>query len=129
MKTTQGAREVQERVEDGEEDLDPDDTSSVLSTDLNTINNKFELECLDEVVKQLIVHHIHQSTDDRVPGLKYSISGLPGTRCQAHQVWAIWFIVRRWAWDAVMPGGLVGDVMGLVDFHLGCSGNALQIGD
>ena len=39
MNTDQGAGEVQEQVEDGEEDLDPDNTSSVLSTDLNTINN------------------------------------------------------------------------------------------
>jgi len=31
----------------------------------------------------------------------------------AHQVWAIWFIVRRWVWDADMPGALVVDEMGL----------------
>jgi len=31
----------------------------------------------------------------------------------AHQVWAIWFIVRRWVWDADMPGALVTDEMGL----------------
>jgi len=41
-KTNQGSREVQEPVEDGEEVLDPDNTSSVSSTVLNTINNKFE---------------------------------------------------------------------------------------
>jgi len=41
-KTDQGAREVQEQVEDGEEVLDPDNSISVLSTVLNTINNKFE---------------------------------------------------------------------------------------
>jgi hypothetical protein len=28
-------------------------------------------------------------------------------------VWAIWFIVRRWVWDADMPGALVADEMGL----------------
>jgi len=44
-KTNQGAREVQEQV-DGEEDLDPENTSSVLHTVLNTINNEFEHECL-----------------------------------------------------------------------------------
>jgi hypothetical protein len=43
-KTDKGAREVQEQV-DGEEDLDLDNTSSVLNTVLNTINNKFEHEC------------------------------------------------------------------------------------
>jgi hypothetical protein len=30
-----------------------------------------------------------------------------------HQVWAIWFIVRRWVWDADMPGALAADEMGL----------------
>ena len=59
MKTDQGAREVQEQVEDGEEDLDPENTSSVLITVLNTINNEFEHECLDEVVRLLNAHPIH----------------------------------------------------------------------
>ena len=112
-KTDQSAREVQEQVEDGEEVLDPDNTSSVLSTVLNTINNEFEHECLDEAVRLLNAHPIRQSTDDRVPGHKYSIPGLPGTKFLAHQVWAIWFIVRRWVWDADMPGALVADEMGL----------------
>jgi len=94
-KTNQGSREVQEQVEDGEEVLDPDNTSSVLSTVLNTINNEFERKCLDEAVRLLNAHPIHQSTNDRVPGHKYSIPGLPGTKFLAHQVWAIWFIVRR----------------------------------
>jgi len=31
----------------------------------------------------------------------------------AHQVWAIWFIVRRWVWDTDMPGALVADELGL----------------
>jgi hypothetical protein len=48
-----------------------------------------------------------------VPGQKYSIPGLPGTKFLAHQVWAIWFIMRRWVWDADMPGALVADEMGL----------------
>jgi len=112
-KTDQRAREVQEQVEDCETVLDPDNTSSVLSTVLNTINNEFEHECLDEVVRLLNVHPICQSTDDRVPGHKYSIPGVPGTKFVAHQVWAIWFIVRRWVWDADMPGALVADEMGL----------------
>jgi len=69
-KPDQGSREVQEEVEDGEEVLDPDTTSSVLSTVLNTINNEFEHECLDEAVRLLNAHPIHQTTDDRVPGQK-----------------------------------------------------------
>jgi len=112
-KTDQGAWEVREQVEDGEEVLDPENTSSVLSTVLNTINNEFEHECLDEAVRLLNAHPIRQSAADRVPGHKYSIPGLPGTKFLAHQVWTIWFIVRRWVWDADMPGALVADEMGL----------------
>jgi len=100
-------------VENGEEVLDPDITSSVLSTVLNTINNEFEHECLDEVVRLLNVHPIRQSTDDCIPGPKYSIPGLPGTKFLAYQVWDIWYIVRRWVWDADMPGALEVDEMGL----------------
>jgi len=111
-KTDRGSRAVQEQV-DGKEALDSDDSSSVLSTVLNTINNEFEHECLDEAVRLLNAHPIRQSTDDRVPGHKFSIPGLPGTKFLAHKVWAIWFIVWRWVWDADTPGALVADEMGL----------------
>jgi len=111
-KTDQGSREVQEQV-DGDEVLDPENTSSVLSTVLNTINNEFGHKCLDEVVWLLNAHQIRHSTDDCVPGHKSSIPGLLGTKLLAHQVWAIWFIVSRWVWDADMPGALVADEMGL----------------
>jgi len=111
--TDQGAREVQEQVDDGEEILDPDNSISVLSTVLNTINNEFEHECLDEAVRLLNAHHIRQSIENRVPGHKYSIPGVPGTKFLAHHVWAIWFIVRRWIWDADMPGALLADEIGL----------------
>ena len=63
----QGASEGQEQVE-CEEDLDPVNTSSVLNTVLNAINNEFEHECLDEAVRLLNAHHICQSTHDRVLG-------------------------------------------------------------
>jgi len=111
-KTDQGLREVQEQV-DGKEVLDPENTSSVLSTVLNTIDNEFEHEGPDEAVRLLNAHTIHQSTDDYVPGHKYSIPHLLGTKFLAHLVWAIWLIVRRWVWDADMPGALVADEMGL----------------
>jgi SNF2 family DNA or RNA helicase len=113
MKTDQGAIEVEEQVVDGEEDLDPENTSSVLITVLNTINNEFEHECLDEAVRLLSAHPIRQSVDYRVPGHKHSIPSLAGTKFLAHQVWDIWFIVRRWVWDSDMPGALVADEMGL----------------
>ena len=88
------ARDVQEQMEDGEEVLDPVNTRSVLNTVLNTMNNEFEHECFDEAVRLLNACSIGQSPDDRVPGCKYSIPGLPGTKLLALQVWAIWFIVR-----------------------------------
>jgi len=111
-KTNQGAGEDQEQV-DGEEDLDPENTSSVLNTVLNTVNNEFEHECLEEAFRLLNAHPICQSINDCVPGHKYSIPGLSGTKFLTHPVWAIWFIVRRQVWNADMPEALVVDEMGL----------------
>jgi len=74
-KTDQGATEAQEQV-DGEDVLDLADTSSVLNTVLNTINNEFEHECLAKAVSLLNARPLCQSTDDRVSGHKYSIPGL-----------------------------------------------------
>ena len=71
---------------DAEEVLDPKNTSSLLNTVNNKINNEFEHECLDEGSRQLNVSPILQSTDDCVPGCKYSIPGLPGTKFLAHEV-------------------------------------------
>jgi len=68
-KTDEGAREVQEQP-DGEVDLNPDNTGSVLNTVLNTINNEIEHKCFDEAVSVLNAHPIRQSIDDRVPGHK-----------------------------------------------------------
>jgi len=70
MKTDQGGREVLEQVGDGEEDLDTENTSSLMNTVLNTINNEFEHKCLEEAVRLLNAHLIRQSIDDRVPGHK-----------------------------------------------------------
>ena len=100
-------------MKDAEEVLNLEITSSVLNTVLNTINNEFQPECLDEAVRLLNARPIHQSTADRVPGCKYSIPNLPRSMFLAHKVWAIRFIVRRWVWDAVMPGAQVEDEMSL----------------
>ena len=54
---------------DGEEVLDPDNTSSVSSTVLNKPKHELEYECVVEVVRLLNPHPIRQSTDDRVSGL------------------------------------------------------------
>ena len=98
---------------DGKEELDPGNPSSVLNTVLNTINNKFEHECLEKAVRLLNAHPIRQSIDNHVLGHKYSMRGLPGMNFRARQAWAIWLIVRRWIWDADMPGSLVAEEMGL----------------
>jgi len=111
--TDKRARVVQEQVEDREEVLDPENTSSALNTVLSTINNTFEHKCLAEAATMLNAHPIRQSTDHCVPGHKYLIPGLPGSKFPAYQVWAIWFIMRRWVWDADMPGAPVADEMGL----------------
>jgi len=110
--TDKGVREVQEQLEDGEEVLEPENTSSVLCTVPNTINTEFEHECLDEAVTLLMAHPIRPSTEDHVSGDKDSIPGLPGTNFLVHQVWAIWFIVRRLVWVSDLPGALVADEMG-----------------
>ena len=114
-KTNQGGSEVQEQV-DGEEDLNPEKPSSVLNTVLNTINNEIEHKCLEQAVRLLHAHLICQLIDQHIPGHKYSIPDLPGIRFLAHQVWAIWFILRRWVWESDMPGALVGDEMGLGNY-------------
>jgi hypothetical protein len=73
------AREVQEQVEDGEEVIDSENTSSVLNMVPNTINDEFQHGCLDEPVRLLNARPIPQSPHDHVPGRKYSIPGQPGT--------------------------------------------------
>jgi len=95
MNTDKGASEDQKQVEDGEVVLNPENKSSVLNTVLNTINNQFEHQCLDETLRQLNVHCIYPSADDHVPIHKYSIPGLHGNRFLEQQVSAIWFNVRR----------------------------------
>jgi hypothetical protein len=60
MQTDTGGTDVQERVEDGEEILDPDSTSLVLTTVSNTINNQCEHKCLDKAVRLLNVHPFSQ---------------------------------------------------------------------
>jgi hypothetical protein len=112
MHTDQGARVVQEQ-EDCKGVLDTDNSSSVWSIVLNTINNGVEHQCLDEVVRLLSAHPIRQSTEDHVPGQKYSIPGLPGTQYLAYQVWAVCCIVAMWVWDADMPRAPVTDEMSL----------------
>jgi len=111
--TGKGQREVQEQMVDGDKVLNPVNTSSVLNTVLSSLNNEFENECLDEAVMLLNAHPNRESTDDHVPGHKYSIPGLPRSMNLVHQVWAIWFIVRKWDWDTDMPQALIAHEMDL----------------
>jgi len=108
-----GGRELQGQVEDGEEVLDPEHSSSVYNSVLNTINNEYEQECLDEMVRLQNAHPICQSKVDWAPGNKYPIAGLPGTNFLLQQVMEQWLIVRRWTSTLDMPGLLVADEMGL----------------
>jgi hypothetical protein len=66
MKTDQGARAVQGEMEAGEEVLDPENPSAVLSTVRNTINNQMEPNCLDKALRLPTAHPIRQSTQDYV---------------------------------------------------------------
>jgi hypothetical protein len=60
---------------------------------------------------------VRQSKTNRVPGHKYIIPSLL-VKFLAHQIWATWFMVRRWVWDADMPGALLADKMGLGKTHM-----------
>jgi hypothetical protein len=91
----QDATGVQEPV-DGKEILDPNHTSSVLTTILNTINKESQFKCQNVAVRLLNAHLIYQSTYECVLGVKDSIAGLPRTTHLAHQIWAACFILRRW---------------------------------
>jgi len=82
--TDKGATEVSEHVEDGEEVLDPANTSSALNMVLSVINNKFEHHCLDDAVRLLNAYSNYRYSDDHVPGHQSSIHGLPGTEFLAH---------------------------------------------
>ena len=84
-KTDQDESKDQEQL-DGEEVLNPDNTCSVLSTALNSINNESTHDCLDEEVRLPNTHPNRQSTDGHVPIHQYGIPALPRTKNLVHQV-------------------------------------------
>ena len=45
--------------------------------------------------------------------MKYLLEPFPSVAFLAHQIWAIWFIVRRWVFVVDLPGVLLADEMGL----------------
>jgi hypothetical protein len=70
-----GVWEIQKEVEDGEGVFDQANTSSVFDIIVSSITNKFENTSLDTAGRLRNAHPICQSTDDHVPGHKYSILG------------------------------------------------------
>jgi len=59
MKTNQGARKVQEQVENGEKVLNREYTGLVLNTALITIHPKLDHECPENAVRLQNAHPIH----------------------------------------------------------------------
>jgi hypothetical protein len=70
-------------------------TSSVLTTVLNTFNDNFEHEYADEAVRRLNAHPIPQSTDNNIPRPKYFIPHMSVINFLAHQDWVIRFIMKK----------------------------------
>jgi len=110
--TDRCAWEVEGNI-DGQEVLNPDNSSSQSITVLNWISNEFQYECLGEADRLLNVCPICQLNNVQFSGNEYSISGLPEMMSLLHQCLTMWSIVRRWVlyWD--MPGALVTDDMAL----------------
>ena len=79
---------------------------------LTTLNNSFEHECLEEAVPLLRATSRPDAPADQIRGMKHLLKPFPSVAFLAHQIWAIWFIVRRWVYDVDLPGVLLADEMG-----------------
>ena len=80
---------------------------------LATVNNSFEHECLEEAVALLGATSRPDAPDDLFRGTKYLLKSFPSVSFLAHQMRAIWFLVRLWLFDVDLPGVLLADKMGL----------------
>ena len=80
---------------------------------LATVNNTFEHECLEEVVALLGATSRPDAPDNLIRGTKHLLKPLPSVSIHAHQIWAIWLLVRYWLFDVNLPGVLLADEMGL----------------
>jgi len=78
-KTDNCACDIPEQVQDGDNDLNPAISCSVLSAKLITIHNRFVSQSGEETVSLLIPCLNFQSIADQITGNKYLIPGLPGT--------------------------------------------------
>jgi hypothetical protein len=94
---------------DVQENLDPDNGKLEFNTVPNAYNNQFDHQSLDKVVRLLNADSICHSVDNCVPGHNYLIPDLPRILFQAHQIRAIWDILRRSVWHTDMPGAWVAD--------------------
>ena len=98
----------------GSADLDSPEGGLTLPEEIMaTLNNAFEHECLEEAVVLLGATPRPDNVADTIRGQKYTLKYFPNVTFLSHQVWAIWFIVRRWIFDYDLPGALVADEMGL----------------
>ena len=80
---------------------------------LTTLNNSFEHECLEEAVALLGATSRPDALADQIRGMKYLLEPFPSVAFLTHQIWVIWFIVRRWVFNVDLPGVLLVDEMGL----------------
>ena len=80
---------------------------------LTTLNNSFEHECLEEAVALLGATSRPDAPAVQIRGTKYLLEPFPSVTFLAHQIWAIWFIVRCWVFDVDLPRVLLADKMGL----------------
>ncbi len=80
---------------------------------LKIMNNSLEHQCLEEAIFLLGAVARTDAPEDTIRGTKYKLKALPNVTFLAHQIWAIWFIVRRWVFDVDLPGVILADEMGL----------------
>jgi len=111
--TYQLSREIHKHL-DRKEILYLENSHSVLSSVLNSNDNKFQIECLEASIRLMNAYPISESKDNGNLGNMNSILGLPQVNFLAHRVWAIGFLIRRWVCDLDMPGVLVADETGLM---------------
>jgi len=101
--------ESQEQMPNCDKVIDPYNSGSIPSTDLNSINCQFEYDCHDDAVWLHNAFRDCQYNADRLPGNMYWISGLLGTQFLGPQVWARLIIVTRWIRDWDMQWAQVAD--------------------
>ena len=75
--------------------------------------NAYEQECFDDALKYLDAKPAPLIIGEVPGGPKWVLPGIPNGRFMMHQVWGIWFVIRRWLWHSSLPGVLIADEMGL----------------